>query len=155
MSKIELSQVNPESKEALELTKLLFEDLEFSRVKGTVEDFLKENSGLNIFIIGLTKKGESVASGALKHHDEDTVVIKRMYVVKEYRGEGLAKQILFELERLAKEMGYKRIVLQTGIQQPEAVNLYKQNKYKLIDCFGKHAGDPESVCFQKIIEENG
>jgi len=78
--------------------------------------------------------------------------IKRMYVKKEARGKGLSKLILLDLESKAKEMNYKRIVLETGVRQPEAINLYEKFGYKRMKCYGRFADDPESVCYEKTIE---
>jgi GNAT superfamily N-acetyltransferase len=49
--------------------------------------------------------------------------IKRMYVVREARGQGLARRILAALEDSARQAGRRRMVLETGIKQPEAISL--------------------------------
>ena len=93
----------------------------------------------------------AVACGALKHFDDNTAEIKRMYVKPEYRGRGLSKLILSELEDKAKELNYNRLVLETGLKQPEAMNLYNKFGYKPLKCYGQHADDPDSRCFEKFI----
>src|SRR5690349_12952064 len=59
--------------------------------------------------------GEAVACGCFKSKDERTVEIKRMFVRKKFRGAGISKLILQELEKWAKELGYSFAVLETSI----------------------------------------
>jgi GNAT superfamily N-acetyltransferase len=92
-----------------------------------------------------------VACGAFKMFDEDTVEIKRMFVLPEYRGNGYASKILSELEVWAKDEGFKLGVLETGIKQPEAIALYKKNGYHCIPNYGQYADVENSVCYKKIL----
>ncbi len=46
---------------------------------------------------------EPVACGCFKEFDKDTIEVKRMFVQKEYRGKGLSKKVLNELEQWAME----------------------------------------------------
>jgi GNAT superfamily N-acetyltransferase len=66
-----------------------------------------------------------VGCGCFIKYKEDTVEIKRMYVDTKYRGFGISKIILGELESWANELGYKYAILETGIKQPESIGLYK------------------------------
>ena len=63
--------------------------------------------------------------------------IKRMYVVASHRGRGIARAVLAELERAAAAAGRRRMVLETGDRQPEAVALYTSSGYRPVDRFGK------------------
>ena len=65
------------------------------------------------------------------------------------RGKGIASKILTELEIWCVELGYKKCVLETGKNQPEAIALYKKNQYNIIPNFGKYEGVENSVCFEK------
>jgi GNAT superfamily N-acetyltransferase len=151
MNKFNLKQVSPSSKTALALTNKLFVELDSIYPKSVLENFIEENSSMKIFIIALSENNEAVATGALKHYNFETIEIKRMFVLKEFRGQGISKQILFELEKIAKELNYKRIILETGTKQPEAISLYRKYNYKEIKCYDRHASDPTSVCFEKIV----
>lgn len=53
----------------------------------------------------------AVGIGAYKEYDSETVEMKRMYTLPEYRGKGIASRILSELELWAKEENYKIAVL--------------------------------------------
>ncbi|ASK31843.1 GNAT family N-acetyltransferase [Chryseobacterium sp. T16E-39] len=93
----------------------------------------------------------AVACGAIKPFSGDTVEIKRMYTNPEYRGQGLASKTLDELEAWAKESGYKKCILETGIMQPEAIALYEKKGYRKISNYGQYIGVENSVCFEKLI----
>jgi putative acetyltransferase len=91
-----------------------------------------------------------VACGAIKTYNENAMEIKRMFVKPEYRNRGFAKQILNELEGWAKELGYKETILETGIRQTEAVNLYEKI-YTQIPNYGQYKGAENSICFKKNL----
>ncbi|GAA4027986.1 GNAT family N-acetyltransferase [Allokutzneria multivorans] len=112
---------------------------------------------LGLFVVGYLA-GEAVVCGGWRAHDSDDpdfrdgdAEIKRMYVVDEARGKGLAKRVLAELERTARAAGRLRIVLETGTKQPEAVALYGANGYARVPGFGAYKDDPLSICFGKPI----
>ncbi|GAB0155753.1 GNAT family N-acetyltransferase [Chryseobacterium sp. Alg-005] len=95
--------------------------------------------------------GEAVACGAFKPFSEDSVEVKRMYTDPQKRNLGLASKTLHELEVWAKECGYTKCVLETGIKQPEAIALYEKNGYQRIANYGQYVGIENSVCFEKIL----
>jgi len=147
-----IKTVDAISPEAIKLSQELFIELEEIYGKRKIEDFMDENKIFLYFIIIFLEEDKPAASGALKYFDPFSIEIKRMYVKKEARGKGLSKLILLDLESKAKEMNYKRIVLETGVRQPEAINLYEKFGYKRMKCYGRFADDPESVCYEKTIE---
>lgn len=77
--------------------------------------------------------------------------IKRMFVVPEQRGKGLARRILAELESTAAASGYDLVVLETGLAQPEAIALYESSGYTRIPGFGHYAASPLNRCFGKRL----
>jgi len=95
--------------------------------------------------------GRAVCCGAFKPFSEDTVEIKRMYTDAGWRGKGFASKILNELEVWAKEEGYSRCVLETGIKQPEAIALYEKCGYLRIPNYGQYIGVDNSVCYEKTV----
>ncbi len=70
-----------------------------------------------------------VGCGGLKRLDDRTCEIKRMYVLPEYRGRGLAGRLLGALEARARELGFTRSRLDTGVRQPSAKHLYESAGY--------------------------
>ena len=95
---------------------------------------------------------EAVATGGLrKSDDEGAMEIKRMYVKPQWRGRGLSRVVLADLEQRARDLGATRIVLETGEKQPEAIRLYETSGYERIDGFGHYACSPMSVSFGKTL----
>jgi GNAT superfamily N-acetyltransferase len=109
-----------------------------------------------IFVVGYVD-GQPVATGAWRRSPvrvldgANAAEIKRMYVVPERRGEGIARVVLAELERTAEEAGHDLLVLETGLRQPEAIELYRSSGYVEIPGFGYYCGQELSRCFGKRI----
>ena len=94
---------------------------------------------------------QPVAAGAFKKFSPGTVEIKRMFVKPDFRGRGIAFQVLQQLENWAAEFGYSYCILETGKKQPEAIALYKKSGYKVIPNYGQYKTVSNSVCMQKEI----
>nr|WP_295933855.1 GNAT family N-acetyltransferase [uncultured Dyadobacter sp.] len=92
-----------------------------------------------------------VGCGAIKAFDNGAMEVKRMYVAPDGRKKGIATHVLSELERWAKEMGYRKCVLETGKRQPEAIALYEKNGYARTPNYGQYVGIENSVCFEKVL----
>jgi putative acetyltransferase len=92
-----------------------------------------------------------VGCGCFKNFDVDTVEIKRMIVKPEFRGGGVAQQILSELEEWAVEKGYSKSILETGAKQPEAIRFYLKSGYQKIDNYGQYIGNLNSICMSKSL----
>jgi len=103
------------------------------------------------FVVVAYENDKPVGCGAIKEYLQDTMEVKRMYVAPEGRGQGIATEILSELEKWALEMSYFRCVLETGKKQPDAIALYKKKGYRLIPNYGQYKGVENSICFEKNI----
>jgi GNAT superfamily N-acetyltransferase len=106
------------------------------------------------FLVGYLG-GVPVAMGGLRRHAHDAVEIKRMYVVPEVRGQGLSRVMLEALEDVARQLGARRVVLETGEKLPEAMRLYETSGYQRIAGFGHYQGQPLSVSYGKSLAEPG
>lgn len=95
--------------------------------------------------------GQPVSSGCFKVFDPQTVEIKRMFVKKEFRGRGLSKDVLQELEEWAGELGYRFAVLETSIHFDTAIALYRKKGYEVIPNYPPYVGLRESLCMKKIL----
>lgn len=94
----------------------------------------------------------AVGCGAFREIDAKTVEIKRMFVDPDSRGKGIASAILKELELWASELNYTQTILETGINQPEAIALYKKSGYEIISNYGQYVGVETSVCMKKVLK---
>jgi GNAT superfamily N-acetyltransferase len=77
--------------------------------------------------------------------------IKRMYTVPSARRRGISRALLARLEAEASGLGYRRLQLETGLRQPEAIALYESAGYHRIATYGQYEGDELSVCFAKHL----
>jgi len=83
------------------------------------------------YVVGW-EDGRAVAGGALKRLEPGVAEIKRMYVVPDARGRGLARGLLAAIEDAARELGYERVRLDTGASQPHAQALYESAGYQSV-----------------------
>ncbi len=122
---------------------------------GEEHDFYNQYNGLEDIkhVILIYKNNTPVACGAIKSYDNLTMEIKRMFTLEACRGEGLASKLLIALEVWAKELSYKRCILETGVRQTAAIRLYEKNGYKVIDNYGQYTGAKNSLCFEKLLNE--
>ena len=108
-------------------------------------------SNNNVVIVNYNKI--PVACGCFKKFESETVEIKRMFVHLDYRGKGISKTVLNELEKWAQDNGFKKAILETGTKQFEAIGLYQKSGYKKIDNYGQYAGIETSVCMLKELSK--
>ena len=66
-----------------------------------------------------------VGMGGLRKLTEDVVEVKRMYVKPEFRGKGLGKSLLVKLLETAKNCGYSKVCLDTGVFMKAAQKVYR------------------------------
>lgn len=151
--KMNLEVVKTDSKNTdfVELIKLLDDDLG-ERYGELQKQYKKYNKVDYINDVVIIYKDEvPVACGGFKEHDIDTIELKRIFVMKDHRGQGLSKLIINKLEELARNKEYKYALLETGIKQKEAINLYKSNGYYVIQNYEPYVGNANSICMKKIL----
>lgn len=103
----------------------------------------------NVVVIYLNNK--AMACGCFKKYDKNTIEIKRMFVLPEARGMGLAQNILRKLELWAHDLGYSFSVLETLNKQKEAITLYQKTGYNIVDNYEPYVGLENSICMRKQI----
>lgn len=96
------------------------------------------------FLVGFDAGGRAVCCGGVKRLSDGACEIKRMYVVPEARGQGVARELLRALEDAARELGYTVVRLDTGPRQPHAERMYRQAGYRSI---GNFNGNPVASFF--------
>lgn len=148
---ITLQRINATENDFIELVKHLDADLKIT--DGDDHDFYDQfNQIQNLKYCLLAYKDTiPVGCGAIKAFNEQTMEVKRMFVLKEYRGKGIASKILKELEMWTKELDFSACILETGINQPVAIALYKKSGYQITDNYGQYQGIVASVCFKKNL----
>jgi GNAT superfamily N-acetyltransferase len=100
--------------------------------------------------------GRVLGCGALRRLSEPglegAAEVKRMYVVPEGRGHGVARVVLDALEAEARALGVAQMVLETGDRQPEAIALYARAGFEMIPRFGEAWTHPLSVFMGKRLD---
>lgn len=97
--------------------------------------------------------GEPAGCGGWRTLAGDGTVaeIKRMYTAPAWRGRGVATAVLRAIEETARDAGKKRLVLETGQRQPEAIALYAKLGYERIPNFGYYQDYPDCVSFGRVL----
>ncbi|MBO9626565.1 MAG: GNAT family N-acetyltransferase [Microbacterium sp.] len=109
-----------------------------------------------VFLLYRAASGDAVACGGLRPlPDADlgpgVAEIKRMYAAVESRGTGAATAVLRALEDEARRLGIRRLVLETGTAQPDAVRFYEREGYRPIPLYGHYVGSDLSLCFARDL----
>ena len=86
------------------------------------------------FLVGYLD-GRPACCGGIKRLDDRTCEIKKMFVVPERRGQGIARALLWALQDEARRLGYETARLDTGPKQVNARGLYQSEGYDEIEDF--------------------
>lgn len=110
--------------------------------KMTFEEYQKEGSK---FWIAINKKEEIIGSiGALRISEKE-VKMNSLYVNKDYRKLGIAKELYKLLLNFVKQQGYEKITLRTFFKFVNAINFYEKIG------FVKYKEDEESYFYTKKL----
>ncbi|WP_028809660.1 GNAT family N-acetyltransferase [Streptomyces sp. 351MFTsu5.1] len=111
-----------------------------------------------VYLIAYDALDSPVATGGWRAQDangeghlDGDAELKRMYVIEQMRGRGLARRVLSALEEDARAAGRLRMVLETGTKQPEAIALYTSSGYEPCAKFGYYRHYEDSRCFAKPL----
>ena len=114
---------------------------------------LNKTDGLK-FVIVAYENDEPVGCGAIREYTAGTMEVKRMFVPLNQRRKGIASTVLTALEAWCRELNYKKCILETGKNQPEAIALYKRKNYSIIPNYGHYKNVENSVCFEKELAKD-
>jgi len=150
---VKIIRTNSDHPAFIELVKSLDKDL--AERDGLDHSFYSQFNKIDQIkhVVVVYEDDKPTACGAMKEFNQGTMEIKRMYTFPGRRGNGIASSVLQELESWAMEMGYEKFVLETGKRQPEAIQLYKKNGYKITPNYAQYAGIENSLCFEKEIKK--
>ncbi|PKQ60440.1 GNAT family N-acetyltransferase [Labilibaculum filiforme] len=148
---IDLKRTNSDNKDFVGLVAVLDADLAIR--DGENHAFYSQFNKLDQIkhVVIVYENSKPVGCGAIKEYESLVIEVKRMFVLPESRGRGIASKVLQELENWASELYFEKCILETGVKQPEAIALYNKNGYHFIPNYGQYKGVKESVCFEKIL----
>jgi putative acetyltransferase len=137
----------------IELCRLLDEDLdEIVGEKIQRSQYAQYNTLESIHHVLVVYDGtKAVAGGSFKEFDKETSELKRIFVRKEYRGQGIANELVNSLEQWALSCGYARMILETGEPLAAAMSLYRRLGYTVISNYGQYKNMEKSICMEKKL----
>jgi putative acetyltransferase len=115
---------------------LLFPGMKYSRPEG-------------MFLIAMAGN-EPAGCVGLKRFSDDACEMKRLFVLPHFRAVGIGKLLSNKIIENAKEMGYKKMLLDTNREMAEAVNLYKKSGFKEIPPYCDNE-NPNAVFMELLL----
>ena len=109
------------------------------------EEFAEERA---VFIIGYVD-GEPMCCAGLRRADDTTAEIKRVFARKNKIG--LATMLMAEMERIAREYGYTRVLLECRDRNTHAVEFYHRVGYTECAKYGVFVNEDDAVCMDKYL----
>lgn len=98
------------------------EDLEANYVKrGGIFELLENSHGRLVGTVGLYPI------------DGETIELRKMYFAKDLRGKGYGRKMLARMIETAKNLGYKRIYLETASVLKAAIHLYEKFGFQPVE----------------------
>lgn len=92
-----------------------------------------------------------IGGGAIRRYDDDTIELKRVFVHNDYQGQGIGSKLVSLLMEWAAELGYRRMILETGELLAESCAVYKKLGFEIIPNYGPYVDMPESLCMGRSI----
>ena len=148
MSELVCVRCDGSNKDFIENCRLLDMDLE-KRVGRVIKrdkyaQFNKLDKINEAIVIYRDKK--PVGAGAIRYYDDKTVELKRVFVIPEEQGNGVGTLLVTRLIEWARELGYERMILETGELLSESCHVYRKLGFDRIPNYGAYVNMPESLC---------
>ena len=102
-------------------------------------------------VIVLYENDIPIACGAIREWADGVMELKRMFVQPNSRRKGYAKMVVANLEKWTVELGFHKCILETGKNQPEAIELYQKIGFEITPNYGQYTNVENSVCMQKTM----
>lgn len=98
----------------------------------------------------LLKEGETVlACAILKRFSEDAVELKRMYLKPEGRGKGYGNLLMQHAIQTARDLGFRRMLLDTEPVMATAIQLYEKYGFQKRDAY--YESPLANVIFYELV----
>ncbi len=122
-------------------------DLEVEMAAGPPADLAPPSGALLLARVD----GEPAGLGGIRHLDTQVAEVKSMYVVPAFRGRGLGRALLTELEEIAQRHNCRAARLDTSDYLTDAIGLYRAAGYtEVLD----YNGNPKaSLWFERPLDE--
>lgn len=135
--------------------------LEYSQTLGVslcFQNFDKELANLHtlyaqpkgIMLLLGDEKGQYSGCVGIKYKTDDMCELKRLYLQDSKKGQGFGKMLLYEAFKYAKELGYKKMVLDTLPTMKTAIALYEKEGFRKIAPYYENPVEG-AIFFEKIL----
>ncbi len=94
-----------------------------------------------------------IGGGAIRRYDDENIELKRVFVHPKYQGRGVGSKLVSLLIEWAGELGYKRMILETGELLAESCAVYKKLGFEVIPNYGPYVDMPESLCMARDLKD--
>jgi DNA-binding MarR family transcriptional regulator/GNAT superfamily N-acetyltransferase len=135
---VRLRTVAPDDPVAVEAVRRYFAELDerfpggFDPGGASTSDVAAMSAPVGVFVVA-TSEGEPVACGGVQQIGPRTGEVKRMWVHPDWRGAGLGARMLAHLEDCARDLGHRRINLDTNGTLVEAISMYGRAGYRPVE----------------------
>ncbi len=92
-----------------------------------------------------------IGCASFKKYDDKCAEVKRVFIEKEYRGQGISNKLMELLENEGRSKGYTYFVLESGEPLVSAMALYRKIGYEVIPNYGQYKDMPDSICMRKKL----
>jgi GNAT superfamily N-acetyltransferase len=73
-----------------------------------------------------------IGTFGIESRGDDSTELRRMYLDRNYRGQGIAQRMLDRAEQRARDLGFSRMILSTAEVQAAAMAFYRNSGYRLV-----------------------
>lgn len=151
---MKFQRTDGKNKDFIENCRLLDMDLDRRVGKKIQRDKYKKYNQLDeiqeAIVVYIDNK--AAGGGAIRRYDDENMELKRVFVHPEYQGRGIGSRLVALLMEWAGELGYKRIILETGELLAESCAVYKKLGFQVIPNYGPYEDMPESLCMAKDLK---
>ncbi len=136
VSAVTFEEVDPAGVEATAAMASYFDELDarfrdgFDRRGATGPGAASMGPPGGTFLVAFAADGTVAGCGGVQPHDAGTAEVKRMWIHQEWRGAGLGRRLLAELEHRSHVLGYTTVVLDTNATLTEAIAMYETAGYR-------------------------
>ncbi|VUD69118.1 putative N-acetyltransferase YsnE [Thalassocella blandensis] len=121
-------------------------------------DSAKDLAEHKALVMGAYVQHQLVGIGAGKFLTRNKAELKRIFVMPDRRGSGIASRIIHHLETALQAAGAEKLVLETGIYQPEAIALYTKLGYATCEPYGEFSGqgmnEDEALAYSVFMQKS-
>lgn len=150
---MEFRRTNGKDKDFIENCRLLDMDLDRRVGKEIKRDKYTKYNQLDEIqeAIVVYKDNKVIGGGAIRKYDDENIELKRIFVHTNYQGQGVGSKLVSLLIEWAIELGYQRMILETGELLVESCAVYKKLGFEIIPNYGPYINMPESLCMAKSL----